>query len=728
MNEVFRFDSFSLDVMARTLRKEGHEVSIGSRAFDILAALVEGEGKVLTRRELMACAWPGLVVEESNVRVQVAHLRKALGCGEDGVRFIVSVAGRGYCFAARVRRERVPQPVPSRRLAPSATARVESGEGRPLANAAVAWERIIGREESVAELTALLSQRRLVTIVGAAGMGKTTVAVQAARSLSRVGNPVHFADLSLVTRGDQVLDALSSAAGYRPSGSVKPTGLAEFLDAHSTLVVLDNCEHVIADAALLCRQILDTTRQVSILCTSREALRVLEELVYLLPSLASPPNTGKLTAEQAVAWPSVQLFVNRAEECGALDVLSDESASMLAAICRRLDGNPLAIELVASRVGTYGVQGVSELLATQAGLHWQGRRDATPRHRTVEALLDWTYDLLPEGHRLALCRLSVFSGGFALESAVDVISDDRLDTVQAATAIADLADKSLICARSMDGRMRLRLLETTRAYAAEKLAALDGHDTAHRHALYYADYLRSRDAASTPDPGAPPDVREDELGNVRVALDWAFSNAHDAVLAVELSALAAPSFLQHRSFDECMRCCVRALARMPVELQSTHTELVLREAMAIAYASMGLYGDDMVFVLQRGLEISQSLADHRATFHLYAGLHLTMLGLGRFQESMRVAQQYAGLASSTGKASEAVIASWMIGASHHFIGEHSTAEAQFATARRMLAHASLRRLQYFDIKARLNASLGMARTKLSMGLPEQALQLSINTI
>ncbi|MET3930173.1 putative ATPase/DNA-binding winged helix-turn-helix (wHTH) protein [Lysobacter sp. OAE881] len=727
MNDVFRFGRFRLTPATRSLRKDDIDVALGSRAFDILVALVEGGGKVLTRRELMACAWSGLVVEESNVRVQVAHLRKTLGCGEQGVRFIASVAGRGYCFVADVLREPELQPAGSNAPAHSSPG-AGLRESRSLANAPVSQDRIVGSEEGVAELAAQIRTSRLVTVVGAAGMGKTTVAVLAARALDSFGDAIHFVDLSVITSDAQVLEALSSDADYRPSGAVSVAGLAEFLDRRPTLVVLDNCEHVIGGIASLIRQILDRTHRVSILCTSREALRLSDEHVYVVRSLASPPNTGRLTVEQAMAWPAVQLFVARAEEGGAHEVLSDESASLVAAICRRLDGNPLAIELAASRVSTYGVQGVSELLCGRSTLHWQGRRDAAPRHQTVEALLDWTYELLSPRDRLALGRLSVFSGAFPLDAAIGVISDDRLDAVQAATAIADLADKSLVAVRSRDGRTRLRLLETTRMYAAAKLADEGGHAVLRRHALHYALHLRGCRTAAILDPGVTPELGEDELGNIRAAMEWCFSTGGDATLGVELSALAVPSLLQHRSFDECARCCRQALDRMPPELGSTAIELVLWEVLSIANASMGLYGDDMLLAIQRGLVISRSLEAHRATFHLLAGMHLAMLGTNRYAESLDIAEQYAALAKDVGSASEEVIARWMIGASHHYMGSHALAEEQFTAARRKLALAGMRKLEYFDGKAMLNANLGVARTKLALGLPVQALQLAIKAI
>lgn len=726
MNDAFLFGPFCLDPGTRTLTQAGSQVPVGGRGFDILLALVKASGGVVTRKQLMAAAWPGRVVEESNVRVQVAHLRKALGCGQNGMRYIASVAGRGYCFVGEVGRNVT-------RAAMHAPERVGSQESHaaraPLPHVPTPLARAIGREESTSELVALVSQHRLVSVIGAGGSGKTTLAVLAAHAIDAFGDAIYFVDLSLTDGDELVLEAIAAAIAFRPSGSVTVPGLAEFLGERKALLLLDNCEHVIASVAALCTQLRMQTPAVSILCTSREAIRVAGEHVYLLRPLASPPNTGKLTALQSAAWPAVRLFVERATEGGAVDVLRDRSAPTIAAICRRLDGNPLAIELVASRVGTYGVLGVSELLASQSVLRWTGRRDALPRHQTVEAMLDWTCQLLPPHARLVLLRLSVFSGHFSMEAAIQIVGDERLDSLHAGAAIADLVERSLVSAQVRGGRTHLRLLDTTRSYAAARFAAEPDRDAvSRRHAAYYMDELRRRGTGFAAHPAERPRDYHDDLGNARTALDWCFGETGDVTLAVEMSALAAPVLLHCRLLNECERCCVRALDQMPEALRSGRAELALLEALAITHGLMARFGDDVDAVLQRALDLGPALGEHRVTMHLWAARYVNLLGLARFNESLRLAEKYALLAESEGSATDVIIAGWMVGTSLHLLGSHLAAEQSFTASRSLQAQSGMRALQYFEGKVKIMSHISMARTKWVLGLPKQALQRAMATI
>lgn len=733
MEEVFSFGPFRLHPGKRILWKDGAVVTLGSRAFDMLVAMVERDRKVLTPAELMAIAWPGLIVEDSNVRVQLAKLRRTLGCGRDGARYIANVAGRGYCFVAPVTRIESVEDLSSTTHEPAA---LESSHSISVPQAPgsrstfpLPLDGAIGREACAAELAQIVMESRLTTVVGAAGAGKTTLATLVAPTIDAFDGSMFFVDLSVVERAEMVAEALAYAVGYMPSGGDPLQGLLEVLSARKTLIVLDNCEHVIAAVASLCVQIVQGTKQVFLLNTSREALRVREEFVYLLRPLAFPPHTERLTTKAAMAWPAIQLFMERAKEGGARGSLSDDEAQTVAALCRRLDGNPHAIGLVASRVGTYGIQGVADLFASQFALQWQGRRDDSPRHQTAEALIDWSHNLLSERDRQVLQRLSVFSGTFLIEAAVAVTSDDAIDAFQVREAIGDLVDKFLVAVTFEDGETHLRLLETTKAYATARLARFPGGDQfARRHALYYAEQLRKFSDGRVTSQAGSAHLRVLEIANVRTAIEWAFSAGHDPTLATTMWCMAAPRFLELGLLRECKRTCERAVDELPEQFRSTRVELGLLDSLAITYYAGGDYDGAMKQVVERGLAISRQLGDNKSMFHFLAGLHLAMMANGEFQNSLCVCEQYAATAKTHGGPTESIIAGWMAVSSQHYSGDQVAADVSYSASAQLAAQHEVRPLHYFEMMERIIASIGLARVKWALGLPKQALQLAIKVI
>src|ERR1700691_1758159 len=419
-NDLLSFGPFSLFVAERLLKKVDKPIPLGGRALDILIALLERPGEVVTHKELISNVWPDVTVEEANLRFQMAALRKALGEGRDGARYVSNVAGRGYCFVASITRSCAKQPVPVTRIA--TTERVQKLPPR--------LARMVGRDDTVRALAQQLQAWRFVSIVGPAGVGKTTVAISVAHTMiNGFHDAVFFIDLAALTDPQLVPTAVASALGFMVQTQDPLVSLLAFIGDKKILVVLDNCEHVIGVAAALAERVVSEAPQAHILATSREALRAEGERVHLLYSLDCPPEEVGLTAMKALRYPAAQLFMERAAASGYGAALSDIDAPIVARICRRLDGVALAIELAASRVGYLGIGGTAELLDNRFSLLWQGRHTALPRPQTLTAMRDWSYSLLSEREKVVLCRLSVFVGDFTLHAAGFVASETRVNEV-----------------------------------------------------------------------------------------------------------------------------------------------------------------------------------------------------------------------------------------------------------------------------------------------------------
>ena len=373
---------------------------IGGRALDILAALTERAGQTVSKEELIARAWPDTVVEEAALRVHVAPLRKTLGDGRAGKRYIANDAGRGYAFIAPVTRE-------------NASSVTVVPDGADVAGSLPALlTRIVGRDEIILALTTQLARRRFLTIVGPGGIGKTTVAVAVAdRAGASYKDGVWFIELASLSDPDLVPSAVGAALGVRPSGGDHTRALAAWLRDKTALLVLDSCEHVIGAAASLAEMMLKAAIGVSILTTSREPLRAEGETLHRLATLELPVDPN-MSADEALRYSAVQLFNERAT--AAIDgfVMADFDVPAVLEICRRLDGIPLALELPAARVGVFGVRELADHLDDRFRVLTSGRRTALLRHQTLAATLDWSYQLLSEAERTVLRRLSVFCRRF----------------------------------------------------------------------------------------------------------------------------------------------------------------------------------------------------------------------------------------------------------------------------------------------------------------------------
>ena len=513
------FGPFRLLAAERLLLEGDKPVRLGSRAFDVLAALVERAGEVVGKQELIARAWPETFVEDANLKIQVSALRRALGDGQGGRRYVVTVPGRGYNFVAPVRLEEQ-----ARASFPTTIGPVG------MHNLPLGVTRMIGRDEAVATLVSRVSRHRLVTIVGPGGIGKTTVALAVAeRVIASYEHGVRLVDLALL--GDQYLvpGAVATVLGLEIRTEDPLASLVAGLRDQRMLLLLDNCEHVIDAAASLAAAVLSGAPGVSILATSRESLAVAGERGCRLGSLSSPEPSYKLTAAEVAAFAAVQLFVERVTAIVEDFTLTDANAPLVVEICRRLDGLPLAIEFAAPRVEVLGVEGlVARLDHSLAGAQ---RRAAMPRHRTMRAVVDWSYGLLSEDEQLFFRTLGIFTGAFSVEAAAAVAMDAANTAVDAIDRLADLVAKSLVVADVSGVKPRFRLLDTTRAYAIEKLDESGERDRiAHRHAGYYRNlFERAEDEAAVRPAGEWLGDYAQEIGNLHAALDWASSpvgNSH----------------------------------------------------------------------------------------------------------------------------------------------------------------------------------------------------------
>jgi predicted ATPase len=417
-------------------------------------------GEVVGQRELIDLVWPNVTVDDGNLRFHVAGLRKALGDCPEGARYVINVPGRGYCFVSPLTR------APGREIAPAAARPASPPQDLPCR-----LKRMVGREAEVAGLAAQVRSSRFVTVLGPGGIGKTTLAVSAGHLLAADYDIVGFVDLSLVTDPRLVPLAVSAALGLVVEPDDLVSSLIEGLGDRRMLLVLDSCDHVIEIAAGLAESIFAQAGDISILATSREALRVEGEHVHRLAPLGCPPLDDSLTAEQALAFPAAQLFVDRVRATSDQFALQDMDAPVVARICNKLDGIPLAIELAGGRVEAHGVEGVDALLDSRLSLLWQGRRTAPPRHQTLNATFDWSYDLLTEPERMVLLRLWNLAGGFNLGEAQVAARDAAKDLSEIAEIIASLVAKSMVMSHTHGERQHYRLLDTTRAYLHGKVAA-----------------------------------------------------------------------------------------------------------------------------------------------------------------------------------------------------------------------------------------------------------------
>ncbi|MBT2337734.1 MULTISPECIES: ATP-binding protein [Pseudomonas] len=472
------FGPFAFYRQQRLVTRDGEPLGLGGRALDILQVLVEHAGTYVSKQALLACVWPDSVVEEINLRVHIAALRRAFGDGQDGSQYILNDPRQGYCFVASLsappRRERHNLPA---RLSP-----------------------VIGRDKVLGRLLADVPRQRLTTVTGPGGVGKTTVVLRAAELLlEHFADGAWFVDFAAISDPDQVRTHVARALG------ITSDGLDRHLQPCRLLLVLDGCEHLLDACRELAGMLGAAAPDVSLLLSSREPLNIVDENVVQLPglTLASPLEP----AHQLWASPATQLLIERVGARQQGFTPTDRDLVAIGQICQRLDGLPLALELAAAQVGVLGVAGVLEQLEQGFSLLSHGRRTAVARHRSLEAMLDWSFERLSAAEQTVFERLAVFDRPFTLKTATAVISCPEVGVEQLPWLLSRLASQSLLRVEQCANGVRFSWLRTTRAYALEKLRRSGGWSLYQRRYVLQDAWkpLHSR-------PAPPRQVLEQRVG------------------------------------------------------------------------------------------------------------------------------------------------------------------------------------------------------------------------
>lgn len=494
----------------------------------------------------------------------------------------------------------------------------------------------VGRENDVAEVKDLLDRHHLLTLVGSGGVGKTRLAIQVgADLLDRYPDGVWFVDLAPIDNPELVASVVAQAIGMSQQGQRVDEQIPPWLKRKKLLLIFDNCEHVLEPIAALATAILTMAQDVRIVATSRQALNISGEVAHSLPSLTVPAETTRLTPDEALAYGAIALFVDRARAVDTHFTLTDATAPIVAEICRRLDGIALAIELAAARVKVLSIPNLAQRLNDRFKLLTGGSRDALPRQKTLTALIDWSYDLLTPQEQLLFARLGVFAGGFGLEAATSICGGEDVDEIDILDLLASLTDKSLVVADTSGEHERYRLLESTAAYALEKLSAAGEREAfTRRHAEYFRDQALAADERwGTCSTHAWVAAAELELDNDRAALEWTLTRGNDAVLGGAIVGALGHVWWSTGLSVEGRYWIALALERVT---DAEHPQVAARLWTALCRLESGQRARDAA---ERAMALNASVGDARGTADVQKILAYALFQMGRRDEAQAVIEQ-----------------------------------------------------------------------------------------
>jgi predicted ATPase/DNA-binding winged helix-turn-helix (wHTH) protein len=538
------FGPFHLIPSRRLLLHGTAPVRLSGPAFNVLLALIDSAGQIVDRDILIQRAWGTIHVEEGNLRSAIASLRHALRDAGFTGPSVATVARRGY-----------------RLVVPVVFGDAAAERGHAPARLSTMW----GRDALIDQLVNDIGRHRQITIVGPGGVGKTALALSAARLAvhERVVDACHVIELDTISNDGEIPKALLSGFGILTDSPASMSDVEAFLESRSMLIVLDSCERCLPAVGKLTERILGIARDVRFLITCREPLRTDGERIRRLEPLSFPCPSVAVRASQALDYAAVALFVDRAVSSCPDFHFTDEMAPLVASVCRSLDGIPLAIEVVAARLDSFELPALVDVLHGHFRLQILGKSTGSARHRTLGTSLDWSFDTLSDSERIVFRRLSAFRGTFTFEAARQVASGDGIAAEEVSGVLAGLAAKSLVASGRGQTQGRQRLLDTTRIYAGIKLEESgESYAVYRRHAIYCAQILSAAKTRS--------DLiwREDweraychDLDQIRKALDWAISPSGDASLGLALILDALPLW-GHLGFEEEGRAQAHRLAAL----------------------------------------------------------------------------------------------------------------------------------------------------------------------
>src|SRR3984893_17513482 len=739
-----QFGPFELSSRERVLRREGVGLPLGGRALDLLIYLAERPGEVIAKQELIDHVGSDVTVEEGSIRVHVAAIRKALGDGQFGNRYIANIKGRGYSFVGTV---------------------VPLGDGTERRNAKFLHQGrlpvrsiiMIGREAVVSEVSDKLRKERFVTLLGSGGIGKTTIALAVGRAVAEeFGGKVHLVDLESLTDPRHVAGAVATSLGLALKSKDPGLELVDFVRSQKLLIILDSCEHVIEAVALVAEQLYQETEHIHLLTTSRELLKVEGEHCCRVLPLDVPPGGSEPTANAVLRYPAAQLFVRRVAARAGSVVLTDAEAPFVAEMCRKLDGIPLAIELAAGQVAVLGIKNTVARLMSRLELLRLSHRTAVPRHRTLKATLDWSYDLLSDAERIVLRRIAPFVGHFTLEGARYVAGELGVGTGEIFDAIAGLVEKSLIATRIDETQAQYRLLDTTRAYALEKLEEHAEVDVVfRRHAEYVTGYLESQRAAllaqlkaesgaAYPSPSgnihlapkwsfgprgnnqiatglAIASTHSSQLGNIRAALEWSFGSHGDDEIATRLAAASTQLFLELSLLIECRIWAERAIVRLGDQHKNSRREMEIYASLSLALMHTEGSSQRVGEAFSRALDVAVIQRDFAYELRLLSGLFMYYRWNIDVHRALDIASRSKEVALKTLDPDDMALAETMLGAANHLAGNHPAALRNFESGLSHSASSSRLLAGHYLFHHRSLLLVGMAHCLMFRGLLDQSL-------